>query len=66
MVHNGEPLVYRRTQIPLAFKDLAPGCTAISFMEWAKTALIMKYRCAQSRYETIFSGRVVTTCPTVY
>lgn len=66
MVHNGEPLVYRRTQIPLAFKDLAPGCTAISFMEWAKTALIIKYRCAQSRYQSVFSGRIITTCPTVY
>jgi hypothetical protein len=66
MVHNGEPLVYRRTQIPLAFKDLAPGCTAISFMEWAKTALIIKYRCAQSRYQSVFSGRLLTSCPTVY
>jgi hypothetical protein len=66
MVQNGEPLVYRRTQIPLAFKDLVPGCTAISFMEWAKTALIIKYRCAQSRYQSVFSGRVLTTCPTVY
>jgi hypothetical protein len=66
MVHNGEPLVYRRTQIPLAFKDLAPGCTSISFMEWAKTALIMKYRCAQSRYQTVFSGRIVTSCPTIF
>lgn len=63
---NGEPLVYRRTQIPLAFKDLAPGCTAISFMEWAKTALIIKYRCAQSRYQSVFSGRIVTTCPSIY
>jgi hypothetical protein len=66
MVHNGEPLVYRSTQIPLAFKDLAPGCTAISFMQWAKTALVIKAMCAQSRYQSIFSGRVVTTCPTVY
>lgn len=63
---NGEPLVYRSTQIPLAFKDLAPGCTAISFMEWAKTALIIKFRCAQSRYQSIFSGRIVTTCPTIF
>jgi hypothetical protein len=66
MVHNGEPLVYRPTQIPLAFKDLAPGCTSISFMEWAKTALIIKYRCAQGRYQSVFSGRVLTSCPTVY
>lgn len=66
MVHNGEPLVYRQTQIPLAFKDLNPGCTSISFMEWAKTALIIKYRCAQSRYQSVFSGRVVTSCPTIF
>ena len=63
---NGDPLVYRSTQIPLAFKDLAPGCTAISFMEWAKTALIVKFRCAQSRYQSVFAGRIVTTCPTIF
>jgi hypothetical protein len=65
-VHNGEPIVYRQTQIPLAFKDLIPGCTSISFMEWAKTALIIKYRCAQGRYQSVFSGRVLTTCPTIF
>lgn len=65
-VHNGEPLVYKITQIPLAFKDLVPGCTAISFMEWSKTALVIKMRCAQSRYQSVFSGRILTTCPTVY
>jgi hypothetical protein len=31
MVHNGEPLVYKITQIPLSFNDLVPGCTAVSF-----------------------------------
>lgn len=66
MNHNGEPLVYRPTQIPLAFKDLAPGCTAIAFQIWAKTALIIKARCAQGRYQSNFSGRIITTCPTVY
>lgn len=66
MVHNGEPLVYRRTQIPLSFKDLAPGCVSLSFMEWAKTALIVKYRCAQSRYQSNFSGRILTSCPTIF
>jgi hypothetical protein len=66
MVHNGEPFVYRSTQIPLAFKDLAPGCVSISFMEWAKTALVIKAMCAQGVYASQFSGRVVTTCPTVY
>jgi hypothetical protein len=65
-VHNGEPLVYRPVQIPLAFKDLAPGCTAVSFMIWEKSALIIKARCAQNAYQSIFSGRVITTCPTVY
>jgi hypothetical protein len=67
MVHNGEPLVYKTTQIPLAFKDLAPLCTAVQFMIWAKMALVIKAMCAQSVYNnSIFSGRVVTTCPTVY
>jgi len=66
MVHNGEPLVYRRTQIPLSFKDLVPGCTSVSFMEWAKTALVIKLRCSQGRFQSQFSGRVLTSCPTVY
>ena len=66
MVHNGEPLVYKTTQIPLAFKDLAPLCTAVQFMIWSKMALVIKAMCAQSRYQSVFSGRVVTTCPTVY
>ena len=65
MNHNGEPLIYKRTQIPLAFKDLAPGCTAISFEIWAKTALIVKACCAHSVYTALFTGRIVTTCPTV-
>lgn len=62
MSHNGEPLVYRATQIPLAFKDLAPGCTAISFQIWIKTALIIKAMCAQSVYSASFSGNIATTC----
>ncbi|MCR4311505.1 MAG: hypothetical protein NUV54_03010 [Candidatus Taylorbacteria bacterium] len=66
MVHNGEPLVYRRTQIPLSFKDLAPLCTAVQFMIWSKSALIMKYRCAQSKFQATFTGRIVTTCPKIY
>jgi hypothetical protein len=61
--HNGEPLVYRATQIPLSLIDLAPGCTAISFEVWKKTALIIKQLCAQSAYTfQAFTGRVVTTC----
>lgn len=62
MTHNGEPLVYRATQIPLALTDLVPGCTAISFEVWTKTALIVKALCAQSVYTNIFSGTIATTC----
>ncbi|MHA2246915.1 MAG: hypothetical protein ACXADY_18365 [Candidatus Hodarchaeales archaeon] len=65
MSHNGEPLVYKSTQVPLAFQDLAPGCTAISFQIWAATALIIKARCAQGRYTKAFTGRITTTCPVV-
>ena len=63
MTHNGEPLVYRATQIPLSLIDLAPGCTAISFEIWKKTALIVKSLCAQSVYTfQSWTGRSVTTC----
>jgi len=65
MTHNGEPLVYMRTQIPFSLNDLTPGCTAISFEVWVKTALIIKWLCAQSVYTSIFTGNVVTTCPTI-
>jgi hypothetical protein len=65
MTHNGVPLVYKRTQIPLAMKDLAPGCTAVSFQIWAKTALIIKHCCAHGVYTGNFTGRIVTTCPTI-
>lgn len=66
MTHNGEPLVYRETQIPLSLIDLAPGCTAISFEIWKKTALIVKALCAQSVYTfQSFTGRVVTTCTAI-
>jgi hypothetical protein len=64
--HNGMPLVYRSTQIPLAFKDLAEGCTSIQFMIWAKTALIIRAMCAQGFYRSIFGGKSgITTCPTI-
>ena len=56
MQHNGEPLVYRITQIPMSYKDLAPGCSAISFQLMAKTGFVMKFPCAQSRFRTQFSG----------
>jgi len=65
MTHNGEPLVYRITQIPLAMKDLVPGCTAISFEIWAKTALVIKHCCAHSDYTSQFTGRIETTCPVI-
>jgi len=62
MQHNGLPLVYRATQIPLSLIDLVPLCTAIQFEVWAKTALIIKQACAQSAYTGVFAGRVLTTC----
>ena len=65
MVHNGEPLVYRNTQIPLGLTDLVPGCTAISFMVWAKTALIVKHRCAHSLFTAVFSGSLATQCTSI-
>lgn len=65
MVHNGEPLVYKVTQIPFHWNDLAPGCTAISFQVWAKTALVIKQCCAHGRYKSLFSGNIVTTCTAI-
>ena len=65
MVHNGEPLVYKRTQIPFSFRDLVPGCTTISFEVWAKTALVVKALCAQARYYSSWTGKSATTCPTI-
>src|SRR4030043_1446760 len=62
MTHNGEPLVYRLTQIPLSLTDLAPGCTAVSFEIWKATALVIKMCCAQGKYTALFNGRIVTTC----
>jgi len=65
-VHNGEPLVYKATQIPFSFRDLVPGCTAIQFEVWAKTALIVKAMCAQGVYQWgSWTGRSVTTCPVI-
>ena len=66
MTHNGQPLVYRATQIPLSLTDLAPGCTAISFEIWKKTALVVKAKCAQSLYQFgSWNGRVITTCSAI-
>jgi len=65
MVHNGEDLVYKQTQIPFGMRDLVPGCTAIQFEIWAKTALIIKHRCAHGRYTALFTGLITTTCPVI-
>jgi hypothetical protein len=65
MTHNGVPLVYRLDQIPLSMNDLVPGCTAIQFQIWAKTAMIVKHKCAHGRYTSQFTGRIVTTCPVI-
>lgn len=62
MTHNGEPLVYKITQIPLSLNDLVPGCTAVSFEVWAATALVIKACCAQGKYTSQFTGRITTTC----
>lgn len=59
--HNGQALVYNRIQIPLSYRELAWGCSAISFSVWAKQALIVKHACAHSAFPAIFSGRIVTT-----
>jgi hypothetical protein len=62
MQHNGLPLVYRATQIPLSLIDLVPMCTSIAFEVWAKTALIVKQYCAQSAYRSVFNGRTYSGC----
>lgn len=61
MSHNGVPLVYRRVQIPLSYKDLALGCTAIAFQLWEKSALVVKHLCAHSVANYTFTGRILTT-----
>lgn len=65
MSHNGEPLVYRITQIPFSLKDLVPGCTAISFEVWTKTALVIKMCCAQGQYRSLFTGRIYSNCAVI-
>ena len=65
MTHNGEPLVYKLTQIPLSLNDLVPGCTAISFEVWAATSFVMKACCAQGRYDSVFTGRLASTCTVI-
>jgi len=65
MTHNGEPLVYRAVQFPLQWKDLAPGCTAISFEIWGRMVLVIKACCVHGRYGSTFTGNIVTTCTTI-
>lgn len=65
LYHNGEPIVYKSSQTPLSFKDLAPGCTAISFEIYAVTALVIKHMCAQALYQGNFAGVVGTGCDIV-
>lgn len=65
MNHNGLPLVYKLSQIPLSFKDLTPGCTSISFQIAARSALVIKALCAQAVYTSLFQGRSVTSCPVI-
>jgi hypothetical protein len=63
--HGGEPIIYKATQTPLVFKDLQPGCTAISFMVYVVTALVIKHMCAQSAFTANFAGVVGTGCTIV-
>ncbi len=62
MTHNGEPLIYKSTQIPLSAKDLTPGCSAVSFEVWAVTALTVKAMCAQAVCRMNFSGMISDGC----
>jgi hypothetical protein len=62
MTHNGEPFVYKATQIPLSLIDLTPGCTSIAFEIWAKTALVVKSMCTQGVYRALTTGCITTTC----
>jgi hypothetical protein len=66
MAHNGEPLIYRATQIPLSYKELPPGCSAVQFMTWAVTALVIKWMKAQAVYTAKFQGLVDDGCTYVF
>lgn len=65
LYHNGEPLVYKSTQTPLSFKDLAPGCTAISFEIYAVTALAIRHMCAQAAFTANWAGVIGTGCDVI-
>lgn len=66
LTHNGEPLIYKATQIPLSYKELPPGCTALSFEIWAVTALVVKAMCAQACYTGDFSGLIDDGCTYIH
>lgn len=66
LTHNGEPLIYKSTQIALSAKELPPGCTAIALEVWAVTALVVKAMCAQALCEMDFSGLVDDGCAYVH
>lgn len=63
--HGGEAIVYKSTQTPLVFKDLQPGCTAISFMVYAVTSLVIRHMCAQAVWTSQFVGRTGEGCTIV-
>ena len=63
--HNGEPIVYKSSQTPLSFKDLTPGCTAISFMIYCVSALVIKHMCAQAAFTANWPGVTGTNCEIV-
>ena len=65
MSHNGLPLVYRRVQIPLSYKDMSPGCSSIAFSIWEVSALVIKHQAAHSVFPALFTGRIVTTAPLI-
>jgi len=66
LTHNGEPLIYKATQIPLSAKDLTPGCTARSFEIWAVSALVIRGMCAQAVCELTFEGLIDDSCVYVH
>jgi len=66
LTHNGEPLIYKATQIPLSAKDLTPGCTSVAFEIWAVSALVVKAFCAQALCQMRFSGLIDDGCTYVH
>lgn len=60
----GEPLVYRVSQIPMSYKDLAEGATSIGIMVWTNTALVVKGMPVQKHYKSNFAGVLTYEPPT--